>query len=288
MSIINNTTINTVASENTTDTFVLTSDNYYSDEANEKYLSNSLFKSVYGHPAHPHPCEAAALLSEKTETEALIVGSYVDAYFEGKDAFEKWKEDNANKIMQKTGKKPYKFITDADLAIARVTRDTVFMKYMDGDHQTIMTGTIADHPFKIKMDAYHVDEMIVDLKYVKGVDSGYNETLKKRVTFIEDYGYFVQGAIYQEIVYQNTGKRLPFYIAYITKEDIPDFGVVELPQDKLDEALEFVKINLTAKPYPLIKANPHACGKRSCKYCRDQKILTGAISYIDFEKLATS
>lgn len=270
---------------NNTEEFVLTDENYYSDEANDRYMSNSTFKKVYGHPAHPHPCEAAAIYSKTPETEALIVGSYVDSYFEGADAHAKWKEENAKKILQKTGNKPYKFITDADKAIARVVKDKVFMKFMSGETQRIMTGTISGQPFKIKMDSYHEDEMIVDLKYVKGVGNEYNEHLKRRLTFIEDYGYYIQAAIYQEIVYQNTGKRLPFFIAYITKEAIPDFDVVQLSQEKMDEALEFVKINLIAKPYAMIKANPKACGKRSCPYCRDLKVLTGPKTYEEFETI---
>lgn len=270
------------------DTFVLTNDNYYSEEANEKYLSNSLFKAVYGHPGHPNCCEAAGILGPKAESEALLVGSYVDAYFEGPDSFKQFKEENAGKIMQKSGKAPYKFISDADAFIIRVSKDPVFMRYMGGNHQTIMTGVIAGHKFKIKMDAYHPGEMIVDLKCVKSAAEEYCEPLKKRVTFMESYGYFIQGAIYQEIVYQNTGLRLPFYIAYITKEAVPDFGVVQIPQDKLDDALEYVKINLIAKPFALIKANPKMCGRRSCPYCRDKKILSGPISYTEFEAYAAT
>jgi hypothetical protein len=279
---------------NTTEEFVLTDDNYYSDEANAIYLSNSTFKNVYGHPAHPHPCEAAAIYGEKIETDALIIGSYVDAYFEGKKAFEEWCEKNKDKIYQKNGK-PYQMFKDADAAIQRVEKDPVFMKYVGGgNHQTIMTGEIAGHKFKIKMDAYHPGEMIVDLKYVKSAGGDWNDTLKKHTTFIEEYGYAIQGAIYQEIVYQNTGLRLPFFIGYITKEKVtdvgpvPDFDVIELPQEMLDEALEFVKIHLTAKPYNIIKANPKACGKRSCPYCRDRKTLTGPTEYAVFEQSVCS
>lgn len=268
--------------------FVLTDDNYYSDQANALYLSNSLFKAAYGHPADPHPCEAAAIFGPRPESEALLVGAYVDAYFEGPDAFEKFKEENRDRVMQKSGKAPYKFILDADAAIARASRDKVFMRFMGGEHQKIMTGAIAGHVFKIKMDAYHPNEMIVDLKYVKTAGEEYCDALKKRAPFIETYGYFIQGAIYQEVVYQNIGFRLPFYIAYITKEAVPDFGVVSLPQDKLDDALEFVRLSLTAKPFKALKANPMACGRRSCPYCRDRKILAGPVDYADFEKYAST
>lgn len=279
---------NIAATANEEENFVLTPENYYSKKANELYMSNSLFKSVYGHPAHPHPCEAAGIFGAKEETEALLVGSYVDAYFEGPDSFEKFKADNYGKIMLNSGKAPYKFIQKADAAIARAERDPVFMHYMSGEHQRVMTGEIANQPFKIKMDAYHPHEMIVDLKYVKSFAVEYNEALKKRATFIETYGYPIQGAIYQEIVYQNIGKRLPFYIAAITKEDVPDFDVVEIPQDMLDEALEYVKISLIGKPYSMIKANPNACHCRSCAYCRDQKKLAGPMKYEDFEEYAAT
>lgn len=275
-------------SESEPQPFVLTTENYYSDEANRRYMSNSLFKSVYGHPAHPHPCEAAALLGPRAESEALLVGSYVDAWFEGPDSFEKFKEENFSRIMQKSGKQPYKFITDADAAICRVSRDPVFMEYMGGLHQVVETGMIADHPFKIKMDSYHPDDKIVDLKYVKSAADEYCEPLKKRATFIETYGYYIQGAIYQEVMYQKTGKRLPFFIAYITKEAIPDFGVVEVAQSSLDEALEYVKLSLVAKPYRLIEANPKACGRRSCPYCRDMRALQGPMSYDSFEQYAAT
>ena len=57
----------------------LTADNYYSPEANMEYMSASQFKAF-------RKCEAAALAELRGEwnrpsTTALLVGSYVDAYF---------------------------------------------------------------------------------------------------------------------------------------------------------------------------------------------------------------
>ena len=54
--------------------FVLTPENYYSAEANKRYLSNSSFKSLYGYPGSPWPCEAAALYGPSEFSEALLVG----------------------------------------------------------------------------------------------------------------------------------------------------------------------------------------------------------------------
>lgn len=263
--------------------FVLTPENYYSKEANQLFLSNSQFKAMYGYPGSPYACESSAMFAPRTETEALLVGSYVDAAFESDQALAEFKERRNDALMQKSKKAYYKFVTDADKAIARARLDPVFMSYLDGSHQTVLTGEIAGHAFRIKMDAYKPGVRITDLKYVKSSSDSYNEFLKRRVTFIEDYGYHIQGAIYQEIEYQNSGTRLPFYIAYITKEDTPDIGVVEIPQDMLDDGLEYVKLSLAARPVAQIRKSPRKCGRRSCTWCRDQKSLTGHMAWPEFE-----
>ena len=262
--------------------FVLTPENYYTGQANRLYLSNSLFKAVYGSPADPYPCEAAALFAPDERTEALVAGGYVDAAFESDQALKDFVDRNRSELMLKSGKGFYKFVTDADQAIARAKMDPVFMSYLDGQHQAVMTGTIAGQPFKIKMDDYKPGERITDLKYVKSSAEAFNEFLRRRVTFVENYGYDIQGAIYQEIEYQNSGMRLPFYIAYITKEGVPDFGVVQVPQEMLDEALEYVKLSLAARPMADVRKAPRPCGRRSCAWCRGQKSLNGPMSWDEF------
>jgi hypothetical protein len=266
--------------------FALTNDNYYSDAANKVFMSNSLFKAVYGTPVHPYPCEDAAINGPKAESEALLIGGYVDSWFEGQAAFDTFKADHENQLMMKSGKDYLKFVRDADEALEKVSKDPMFMDFAKkGSHQTIMVGKIAGQAFKIKMDAYHPNDKIVDVKYVKNADMVWNDVKKERITFIEDYGYDIQGAIYQEIVYQNTGKKLPFYIAFITKErDESDFDIVNVDQRRLDEALEFVKMQLIARPYANVLAAPHKCGRKKCPWCKAKKIITAPKSYDEFIK----
>ena len=265
--------------------FVLTADNYYSDAANQIYMSNSLFKSIYGSPTHPIACPDAAINGPKLESEALLIGGYMDSYFEGQASFNAFKKDHEAQLMMKSGKDYLKFVKDADAAIEKVKKSQIFMDYAaKGDHQTIMVGTIAGQDFKIKMDAYHPNDKIVDVKYIKSADLVYNDVRKEKITFIEDYGYNIQGAIYQEIVYQNTGKRLPFYIAYITKEQEPDFDIVEIPQKMLDAALEYVKMKLTVTPYANIKAAPASCGRKKCKWCLSKKQIAAPKNFDEFVK----
>ena len=66
---------------------ILTAENYYSQEANREYLSVSQYKDFCG-SLGKIPCEAQALAKlngewEMEETTSMLVGSYVDAHFEG-------------------------------------------------------------------------------------------------------------------------------------------------------------------------------------------------------------
>lgn len=67
----------------------LTNENYYSKEANEEYLSVSQYKDFMG-TYGKRGCEEYALAKiegtweeNMEDSDALMVGSYVDAHFEG-------------------------------------------------------------------------------------------------------------------------------------------------------------------------------------------------------------
>ena len=235
------------------------------------------FNGTYGKMA----CEFAAMekLHERWMPEkstALLVGSYVDSYFEG--SLERFKEENPELFTQRGElKSSYK---KAEEVIARIERDDYFLKYMSGEKQRIMTGEIDGVDWKIKMDSYIEGVAIVDLKVMESItklkwvpDIGY-------LDFVRYWGYDIQGAVYQEIVYQNTGKRLPFYIAAATKENEPDIRIIQITQNYLDEAMQVVKTNL-----PRIirvkngETKPDKCD--TCDCCRHNRILTRPISIND-------
>ena len=197
---------------------VLTAENYYSQEANEEYMSVSQFKDFCG-TYGKMPCEFTAMEKlkgrwEEPKSKALMVGSYVDSYFEG--TLDKFKAENPD-LFKRDGTLKAEFVK-ADEIIQRIERDDYFMKFMSGDKQVIMTGELFGTKWKIKMDSYIPSIAIVDLKVMASItklewvrDIGY-------LDFVRYWGYDIQGAIYQEIVRQNTGKKLPFYIAGATKE----------------------------------------------------------------------
>lgn len=259
---------------------ILTADNYYSKEANLAYMSVSQFKDfngTYGKLA----CEFEALekMQERWVPEkstALLVGSYVDSYFEG--SLETFKKENPDVFTQKGElKAPFK---KAEEIITRIERDAYFMKFLSGEKQTIMTGELFGTEWKIKMDSYIPNVAIVDLKVMASLtdlkwvkDIGY-------LDWVRYWGYDIQGAVYQKIVEINTGKKLPFYIAAVSKESQPDIRIIQITQNYLDEALYVVEANT---PRILRVKNgevpPDKC--EMCDCCRFNRVLTGPISITD-------
>lgn len=252
----------------------LTSENYFSPENSLKYMGSSQFKSFL-------KCEHQALAENSGEykrpvTDALLIGSYVDAHFEGTlDIF----KAQHSEIFTKNGtlKSQYQY---AEYMIQRVERDERFMQFMSGEKQKIFTGKIAGVPFKIKVDSYH-EECIVDLKCMKDFKSIWNEEKSIKEHFIIAWGYHIQAAIYREIVRQNTGKTLPFYIAAITKEKPePDLKLYYIPDEVLDDALS--EVESLAPRFQKIKQgqlNPQHCD--NCAWCRHTKVLTEPINFLE-------
>ncbi len=256
---------------------MLTNENYFSIENQMKYMCVSQFKAF-------EECPASALAEitgnfEREKTTALLVGSYVDAHFEG--SLDLFKAKNPE-IFTKSGELKSNF-KQANEIINRIEEDSLFMEYMSGEKQVIMTGEIEGVPVKIKIDSYHPDKMIVDLKCMKDFGKIYVEE-RGRLNWIEAWKYDLQGAVYQEIVRQNTGKTLPFYIAGATKEKVPDIAVVEVPQAYLDVELEHFKKNV--QYYDGIKKGIFKAERcEHCDYCKATKVLTKPkrLEELDFE-----
>lgn len=263
---------------------ILTSENYYGNEANEKFLSVSQYKDFVGVPGNKG-CEACAMAKldgswQDESKTALMVGSYVDSYFEGN--LPQFKDKHPEIFTKQGGlKAEYK---QAESIISRIERDEYFMKFLSGEKQVIMTGEITGAKFKIKIDSYIPDTCIVDLKIMRSIRDTFYVAEKGKVSFITQYGYDIQGAVYQEIVRQNTGKVLPFYIAAASKEPITDIEIIQLDDDimayKLSEMSlyipEVIKIKRKEK-------EPVRCG--ICDYCRFTKKLTAPISQNDLSSI---
>lgn len=247
----------------------LTNTNYFSPEANRSYWSVSQFKAF-------NKCEACGLAEVRGEwrreaTDSLLIGSYVDAYFS--DEMEEFTDIHAEEMFSKrTGDLLAKF-QHADDIINRVESDPLMMEYLTGEKQTIMSAELFGVPWKIKMDVYN-EQRIVDLKVVKDFEDIYDKGYGWR-SWIEYWGYDIQGAIYQKVEQLVTGRTepLPFYLAAVTKEKVPDIKLIQIPQHILDTALKLVEAKIDR--FDLIKSgdvDPIRCER--CEYCKSTKKLT--------------
>lgn len=241
--------------------------NYFSQNNNRKYCGSSQFKAFM-------KCSASALAElngdfEREESTALLVGSYVDAWFEG--TLDDFKQAHPE-IFKRDGTLKADY-AQADDIIARVQQDELFMEYMSGKKQVVKTGRIAGIPFKIKIDSYHKGDKIVDLKVVKDFKPIFDEDEGCKVDFIRYWGYDYQAAIYQAV----EGNNLPFYICAVTKEKVPDMKIIQIPQSWIDNALAVIEHN--AEVIDMIKHGevpPVRC--ECCDWCKTTKKLTRVIS----------
>lgn len=250
----------------------LNDSNYYSTEADMEYWSASQYKDFIGTYGRPG-CEFRAMMKlsgrwKEDTTDALLIGSYVDAYFEGVNAFHIFRAGHPE-MFRNDGTLYAKYAV-GDTLIERIKKCDLLVKYLSGDHQTIMTGELFGQKWKIKMDSYFPGKCICDLKTTRQIDKAFwIKDLGYPVNFIQYWGYDIQGAIYQEIVRQNTGEKLPFCIVAVDKQKHPAVTPPTwVEQYILDDALAKVEANM---PHLVRVKNgeelPSRCG--GCDCCRD-------------------
>lgn len=252
----------------------LTSENYFSPENQLAYMGASQFKSFLS-------CPAAALAEirgeyREEETTSLLVGLYVDAYFEGRlDIF----KAQHPALFTKQGGLKSDYVK-AEVIIQRIERDEMFMRYMSGQKQVIMTGEIAGVPFKIKVDSFHPGKAIVDQKVMKDLEDIWSSEEGHRVPFWQNWGYDYQGAIYREIVRQNTGSTLPFMIAAATKQKVTRLQIGQISPERLDYCLDIVKHE--APRFAAMKRGEIEAERcEECDYCAGTAVLSEVVDYVE-------
>lgn len=185
----------------------LTEENYFSKEASQIYTGSSEIKDFL-------KCEACALAKLKGEWEeekskAMLVSSYIDEAISG--TLDKFKEQNPE-IFLKNGelKADYKI---ADEVLKQMQDDEMFMKYLNGEHQVIMTGKISGVPVKIKIDSFHKDKVIVDEKAIANFDLIWNDKLHQKQNFVESYDYITQRSYISRDCISKYREKTTFYLS---------------------------------------------------------------------------
>lgn len=245
-----------------------TDDKYFSDTT---HMTVSRYKRM-------SECELDGMRDFTFKSEALMIGSFVDSYISGE--LEEFKRDNPE-IFSSRGKTKGELkvgFKKAQEICEFIDNDKVFSQFMQGDKQTVFTGEIEGVPFKSKLDIYAKGIAINDLKVMRSI----TDRSGNYYDFITEWGYDIQGAVYQELCYQNTGERLPFYICVATKEDVINSAIIHIPQEVLDQSLLEVKQNV--KHYYDVWQNlepVNGCGK--CKTCISSRNSTPIISLDDIQ-----
>lgn len=259
----------------------LTVENYYSQEMNKEYMSVSQLKGFMACEAR----EIAKILGEyvPADTTALLQGKLLETLLLEPDKIEQFMSENPELFMKNGSlKSDHRKVLEM---VERAKRDAVFMDYIGDEftsnYQHLVYGDIGGVKFKGLIDIYQPGICIVDLKGVKDFAPIWDSSKGRKVNFISYWGYDMQLAVYQELLMQRTGDKLPVYIAGITKETVSDIGIFEIPQAHLDKKLAEVKE--LAQKFQLIKngeMEAHRCG--TCDYCKATKKLTSPIIFEDF------
>ena len=257
----------------------LNSSNYFSTEAGREYFSASQVKAF-------KKCEASALAEingeyERPMSQALLQGQFVDEALTGD--YGSWVLEHPE-VAKRDGNLKAEFMLCQEM-VTRAKRDPLFMDYMEGEHQTILTAKLFGVPFKAKFDVLGADR-IVDLKTVRDLKSQYLPG-QGRVDFATAWDWPLQMAIYQKIYEKVEGVRLPCYLAVITKETPADIRIVQIEQERMDAEIAWLEQMLPR--YEAIKSGliePERCGQ--CAYCRETNRLTGPVMLGEFEEMGAT
>jgi len=264
----------------------LTSENYFSTESQMRWLSVSQVKNFIGN-GFKEACPGSAIAEIKGEykrpmTDSLLLGQYVDCLLTEPEKYDDFCLNHPEMFSSRgatKGELKSNFQRGLQM-VERVKRDDLCMKTLNGDKQTIMTGKLFGEEWKIKIDILG-DKFITDVKTVESINKAYyDKELGRWVNFIQYHDYILQAGIYQEIVRQNIGKKLPFFIMAVSKEPVTDIGVFQIDDQSIEERLNEVEPFIPLiSAYKSGKQEPPRC--EHCDYCKDTKILSKPINFLE-------
>jgi hypothetical protein len=256
--------------------------NYHTDEANRHYMSHSQYQDFL-------TCEAMAMAKlqgwKEPQSDALLLGSYVHAYFEGPEAFERFKEEHPE-IFSSRGPSKGELKSSFQIAntmISTLENDPLCMFVMRGEKEVVLTAEMFGAVWKVKIDNYNPDQnRFSDLKTVSNIRKEVWDPRNGYVTFVEANHYITQMAVYAEVERRYSGRDgwLEPIIVAVSKEDPPDKEVIGFKAYDIERELFEVEQNL---PRILdVKAGreePKRCER--CRYCRETKQLKRIVYYAD-------
>ncbi|VDG33352.1 hypothetical protein [Lactobacillus plantarum] [Lactiplantibacillus mudanjiangensis] len=262
----------------------LTPSNYYDIKTDWQYMSPTWFKKFLA-------CEAEAIAELKqswkpeNDPTALVVGNWLHSFFESEAAHERFVSEHPEAISSRgtTKGRLKKAFKVAENMIDTLDNDDMFKKFYQGDKEVIVTGKIGGYLWKGKIDCLNLERgYFADLKTTADIYKGYYnaETHKYDKSFVYEYNYQLQMAVYQELIKQQFGINCKPYIVAVSKQAEPDKQVIDLPEYRLTNAMNQV---LEAQEHiqRVITGEDKPTRCEHCDYCRSTKCLDNVISADD-------
>lgn len=256
--------------------------NYHSVEANRHYMSHSQYQDFL-------TCEAMAMAKlrgwSEPPSDAMLLGSYVHAYFEGPDAHEQFISEHPEMFSSRgpsKGELKAQFRI-AETIIQTLENDPLCIFVMQGQKEVILTAELFGTPWRVKIDIYNPDRnRFADLKVVSNIRKEVWDPQRGYVSFVEAYRYTTQMALYAEIERRHVGRDgwIEPLIVAVSKEDPPDKEVIGFKAYDIERELSEIEMNI-----PRILAvksgevEPERCER--CRYCRETKRLNRITYYAD-------
>lgn len=258
---------------------MLTEENYYSNDLDWQYMSVSQFKKFV-------ECEARAVAElggsyTEDNTEAFLVGNFVHSAFESNVAHEDFLTENQEQMLTKKGTLRAPFIL-AEKMVDRIKQDDFFLSLYQGEKETIVTGELYGATWKGKIDCLNIEQgYFVDLKTTREIERKLWSTRDNNWgSFVEEYGYVLQMAVYRELLKQTYDKEFTPYIYAVSKQSPPNIEAINFDDEIFGREMEYIEEKL---PRILRVKNgevaPSMCG--TCEYCRANKKITGFKNVLD-------
>lgn len=267
----------------------ITTENYYSAEADKIYMSVSQYKRWNSCPTAAHAQYVAGTYKPET-SDAMALGSYFHFLFEC-DPEEliidnpipitkrQYYLDNHPELTLKTGK-PSAPARQIEEMHERVKVDNFFMLFCTGEHERIFTFDLFGIPWKCRIDVIDFDKFggfFCDIKTVKDFAPVWDEDLRLKLPFYIAMKYDVQLAVYQRGIEIATGFKLLPAIATVTKEKVPDFDIIDFTGEDADThfAIKLNEVKAGVDQIQAMKAGEleiRRCNR--CDYCKSTKRLT--------------
>ncbi|ULG72987.1 PD-(D/E)XK nuclease-like domain-containing protein [Macrococcus brunensis] len=250
----------------------LNKENYYSPEANQLYMSVSLFKRFV-------QCEAAAMATltgeyQQPTTPAMIVGNYVHSAFDSDEAFGEFVRQHSDVIYNRKGDL-YRDYQVAQDMINTLKDDELAMFALDGEKEVILKGELFGQPWKCRIDSInHERKTFADIKTTQDLHKRiWSDKYSGWVSFVEAYDYVFQMYIYRELIHQNFDEYYEPYIVAVTKESPNNKAVISIDEERYTFEHDYAKLTMEDYILPLLskERQPNRCER--CEYCRKTKQL---------------